>query len=854
MNMSNYQGRNPSEQRGGPWLTLLEVLLCLFQTLYIVISKTHHASARLLLLGVCTALTPAVLAQTVSVNFGMQKSVLGSPIACDGTFYQTRSSNTATTLMRFPAIGPGSASATSVWTSNAAVGLNGLFFNPIDNYLYAFRTSTNTLEVYRLGDTGANLAGTVVGGSGAYTLTSSFIITAATADAQGRMYFVGQAGGNISPSAIYRVDSLADSNPGAAGVQIAVAQVYPLNTTTPNVGDFAFGPDGNLYAATGTSVYQFVLSGGAATVNARTISTVGGIGSAFFDSSNRFYVYENATSNLYQVSFAFGSAFATDAVTSLTADTIPYSPPPALPSPVTASDGASCTPPVVTVSGQVWQDPNGSVTLDGSETGTNAGSTTLSVYAVDATGNVVAKAAVAANGSYTLVGVPANVTVTSRLSNVSGVLVGAPAPAVGLPAGYTSTGENKNGITETTTPGEIALTTTTANVSGQNFGIERLPDTTALTSAGLANSSGDTSLAATPLAGTDPDGTVASFKIVTLPTAAQGVLRWDDDNNATTPPVAVTVNQFIPVGSADKLFFDPAPTFTGNATFTYAAVDNAGKEDPSAASYTIPVLPADIDLVITKTSSLSGPQVGDTVIYTVTVENLSPTNATGVIVTDTFPASLTFVETLGCAEDPNVLTGPSVTCSLGTISAGATKSFTVEGVVIDQGVLGDDSDDVGSVISNSVSVTANETDSDTSNNTDTIDITVSKLQLYKEVRNVTAGGAFTTSVSGKPGDTLEYRVTYTRTGPPIFDVSLEDVLDSNVTLAQNAYGLPSDKEILLRCPDNTDVLLETGAVTTLSIDLVAVCSLSTAPDAAAVVREALLGGETGYFLFRAIIR
>jgi uncharacterized repeat protein (TIGR01451 family) len=826
MNMSNDQCRTASKQRGRPWLPLVG-LLCFFVT--------------------------SVFAQTVTTNFGVQKSVLGSPIACDGTFYQTRASGTLTTLMRFPAIGPGSASATSVWTSNAAVGLNGLFFNPQDNYLYAFRTSTNTLELYRLGDTGANFAGTIVGGSGAYTLTSSFVITAATSDTQGRMYFAGQASGNLAPSAIYRVDSFADSNPGAAGVQIAVAQVYPLSVTTPNIGDFAFGPDGNLYGATGTSVYQFVLSGGTATVNSRTIPNVGGIGSAFFDSSNRFYVYENATSNLYQVSFSYGSAFVTDAVTSFTADTIPYSPPPALPSPVAASDGASCTPPVVNVSGSIWQDADGSVTLNGAETSTNAGSSTLTVYAVDSSGNVVAKALIAANGSYTLVGVPANTAVTLRLSNSSSVVVGSPAPAASLPSGYTNTGENKNGTTETTTPGEISLVTTTSNVTSQNFGIERLPETNALTSASMPNSNGDTALAATPLAGTDPDGTLTSFKITALPLATQGVLKWDDDNNPATPPVAITVNQIIPAASADKLFFDPVSTFVGDATFTYAAIDNADKEDPSPALYTIPVLPA-VDLEIAKTSSLSGPQVGDTVIYTVTVENLSATNATGVVVTDSFPSDLTFVETVGCAEDPNVLTGSTVICSLGTINAGSTASFTVEGIVIDQGVIGDDSDDSGRVISNSVSVTANETDSDTSNNTDSIDITVSKFQLYKEVRNITAGGAFGTSVSGKPGDILEYRINYTRTGPPIFDILLEDVLDSNVTLRQNVYGASTDKEISLRCPDGTDVLLETGAVTTLSINLVTECNLNTATDATSTVREALLNGETGHFLFRATIR
>ncbi len=500
--------------------------------------------------------------------------------------------------------------------------------------------------------------------------------------------------------------------------------------------------------------------------------------------------------------------------------------------------------------GTIWNDSDASITLNGSESATNAGG--LTVYAVNTSGNVAAKATVAADGTYVIGGLSA-AAYTLRLSTDSSAAIGASAPTASLPTGWVNTGENKNGVTETTTPGEIAVTLSTSNITNQNFGIEQLPDTNAVTSATIPNSNGDTSLASTPLAGTDPDGSVASFKIVTIPPASEGVLKWDNDNNAATPPIAVSAGQTIPLASANKLFFDPAPTFIGDATFTYAAIDNGTKEDPSPATYTIPVILADIDLVITKTSNLSGPQVGDTVTYTVTVENLSTTNATGVVVTDTFPADLTFNETVGCAEDPNFLTGSSITCSLGTINAGTNTSFTVEGIVIDQGLPGDD-DDSGRVISNSVSVTANETDSDTSNNTDDIDITVSKFQLYKEVRNVTAGGAFTTSVTGKPGDVLEYRINYTRTGPPIFDVILEDTLDANVSLGQNTYGASTDKEISLRCPDGTDVLLETGAVTTINIDLVAECTLNTATDATSTVREALLNSEAGYFLFKVRIR
>jgi large repetitive protein len=515
-----------------------------------------------------------------TVNFGVAPT-LDTPFTCDGTLYQTRASGTETSLLRFPAIGPSASNATSVWTTNAAVGLNGLAFNRSDNFLYAFRTSpsTNTRDVYKLGNSGATLAGTVVGSG----LDNTFVITGATFDSQGRLFFVGQGGGNILPAAVYRVDSLADSDPGTPGVQIAVAQVYPLSATVPNIGDIAFGPDGNLYAATQTFVYQFLLSSSTATVTKRTIPSVGGIGSAYFDLNNRFYVYENSTSKLYQVNFSFGTAFATDPVNSVTADTIPYSPPPALPSSVGSTDGASCTPEVVNVAGQVWNDANGGITLDGSETGTNAVSSTLTVYAVDSSGNVVSKALVAADGTYTLVGVPVNSTVTLRLSNNSSVAVGSPAPATpSLPTNWTNTGENKNGVTETITPGEIAISVGIANLANQNFGIEQLPNTVNATAASQVNPGGTNIVLVPSIQYTDPeDNNVSS--------TPPGIVISNLPSNASVyyNGVLVTEGQVISSYNPALLTVDPNDG-AQSVTFNVAAIDAAGKVDPTPATVTVP--------------------------------------------------------------------------------------------------------------------------------------------------------------------------------------------------------------------------------------------------------------------------
>ncbi|BBD65712.1 hypothetical protein NIES4072_06110 [Nostoc commune NIES-4072] len=133
-------------------------------------------------------------------------------------------------------------------------------------------------------------------------------------------------------------------------------------------------------------------------------------------------------------------------------------------------------PPPVTVSGTVFSDADADVTINGSDAGSNAGSANLTIYAVDTSGKVLDKITVAANGTYSLANVPANSSVTLRLSNDSTVAIGATAPTAStIPSGWYYTGENKNGTVDGTiaTLGNIALTTTTSNLTNQNFGIRQ---------------------------------------------------------------------------------------------------------------------------------------------------------------------------------------------------------------------------------------------------------------------------------------------------------------------------------------------------------------------------------------------
>ncbi len=81
----------------------------------------------------------------------------------------------------------------------------------------------------------------------------------------------------------------------------------------------------------------------------------------------------------------------------------------------------------------------------------------------------------------------------------------------------------------------------------------------------------------TGLGGSDSDGSVASFTILTLPPASQGILYLGNPAQGGTPIVA---GQKLTPDQISQLFFQATGNFTGVA-FTYAAIDNLGNEDPT---------------------------------------------------------------------------------------------------------------------------------------------------------------------------------------------------------------------------------------------------------------------------------
>jgi len=85
-----------------------------------------------------------------------------------------------------------------------------------------------------------------------------------------------------------------------------------------------------------------------------------------------------------------------------------------------------------------------------------------------------------------------------------------------------------------------------------------------------------------PLIGSDADGTIVSFKILSLPNTVAGDLYLNN--------VPVAINKVLTPTEAKQLQFEVKSTFTtGNASFTYTVTDNDGLTASSPATFTIPV-------------------------------------------------------------------------------------------------------------------------------------------------------------------------------------------------------------------------------------------------------------------------
>jgi uncharacterized repeat protein (TIGR01451 family) len=112
------------------------------------------------------------------------------------------------------------------------------------------------------------------------------------------------------------------------------------------------------------------------------------------------------------------------------------------------------------------------------------------------------------------------------------------------------------------------------------------------------------------------------------------------------------------------------------------------------------------DLDITKTASPGAALPGDIITYVITVYNNGPSDATGIVVTDTLPADVTFQSVT--PGTPTCSGTGTIVCTLGNLEANGTPLEVTIEVVVNQEVTG--------TISNQATVSGNEEDPSEGNN------------------------------------------------------------------------------------------------------------------------------------------
>ena len=226
-----------------------------------------------------------------------------------------------------------------------------------------------------------------------------------------------------------------------------------------------------------------------------------------------------------------------------------------------------------------------------------------------------------------------------------------------------------------------------------------------------------------------------------------------------------------PSGSAPALILSMnAP---GSSPATDSATVSGSFGDPNGANNTasqsVTVIPL-ADLAITKTGPASS-SAGFPFVYTITVTNNGPSDATAVVVNDPTPAGTTFVSNSGACTT-------AFPCNLGTVIAGQSTTIT--------STFSTPSSFNGTSVTNTATVTSSTSDPSAGNNSATATTPFgpshADLVIFK-----------TGPATAATGSTVTYTLTVINNGPATaFNVSVLDPTPSGLSFVSNSGACNSD--------------------------------------------------------------
>jgi uncharacterized repeat protein (TIGR01451 family) len=224
---------------------------------------------------------------------------------------------------------------------------------------------------------------------------------------------------------------------------------------------------------------------------------------------------------------------------------------------------------------------------------------------------------------------------------------------------------------------------------------------------------------------------------LTAATTSQGTCSYDTPSKTVTCDLG-TVNAGSPVNI--QLTVKPRSEGTLNNTATATTTDT--DSNPSNNSASVNGLPAIkyVDLATSMSESADPIFAGQNETYTITVKNINTyVSATGVVLTDTLPASMTFVSATtsqGSLVTPPVGSTGTVTANLGTIAVNATATVTITAKTTAAGT-----------VTNSATASSNESEFNPADNTGSSSATVKSAALLKVLlaKQVLTGGCENTT-------------------------------------------------------------------------------------------------------------
>jgi uncharacterized repeat protein (TIGR01451 family) len=209
---------------------------------------------------------------------------------------------------------------------------------------------------------------------------------------------------------------------------------------------------------------------------------------------------------------------------------------------------------------------------------------------------------------------------------------------------------------------------------------------------------------------------------------------------------------------------------TFGQTFTNtASILSADQPDPDTSNNSASVnIKVDyLDLELTKSVDNDTPDAGDTVVFTITVTNNGPHDASGVVVTDQLPTGITYIsDNSGGSYDP-----VAGTWSVGDLDNKNHATLTITATV--------DAGTDGQTIINEAEITAvDQPDSNLGNEyaTASVHVAGTDLEISKTVDNLTPA----------EGDVVTWTITVINNGPnPATGAEITDILPAGVSYSSN---------------------------------------------------------------------